>query len=57
MTETIDLTYSSIVKKISKYVAEGRTESRAFLIWFLEHYYRLEDIAASDCVCDDPDDK
>jgi hypothetical protein len=35
----------------------GRTEARAFLAWFLEHYYRLEETDAQDAVCDGPDDK
>jgi len=35
----------------------GRTESHAFLLWFLLHYYRLDDTAAQDAVCDGPDDK
>lgn len=35
----------------------GRLESRAFLAWFLEHFYRLDENEAQDTVCDGPDDK
>lgn len=34
-----------------------RTESRAFLAWFLENYYRLDDTEVQDCICDGPYDK
>ena len=34
-----------------------RTESRQFLAWFLENYYRLEETEVSDCICDGPHDK
>ena len=34
-----------------------RTESRQFLAWFLENYYRLEETEVSDCICDGPYDK
>jgi hypothetical protein len=28
-----------------------RTESRAFLSWFLDNYYRLDDTEVHDCIC------
>ena len=34
-----------------------RSESRQFLAWFLENYYRLDPLEVSDCICDDRDDK
>ena len=34
-----------------------RTESRQFLAWFLENYYRLEETEAADCICDGSHDK
>ncbi len=34
-----------------------RTESRQFLAWFLENYYRLEETEIEDCICDGVDDK
>ena len=57
MSEMPDLTYPGILNECRAHTAEGRAESRAFLAWFLEHYYRLEELAAQDCVCDGPDDK
>lgn len=57
MSDKPDLTYPAILKECRAHTAEGRAESRAFLAWFLEHYYRLEELAAQDCVCDGPDDK
>lgn len=53
----IDLTYSSLQELIRPYQAEARTESRAFLAWYLENVYRLEATVAQDAVCDGPDDK
>jgi hypothetical protein len=32
--------------------AKGRTESAAFLIWFLQTIFRLDDVDAEDAVCD-----
>ena len=57
MSERPDLTYPAILNECAAHTAEGRAESRAFLAWFLEHYYRLEEPTAQDCVCDGPDDK
>lgn len=57
MSEKPDLNYPAILGECRAHTAEGRAESRAFLAWFLEHYYRLEEITAQDCVCDGPDDK
>lgn len=53
----LDLTYPSILVYMNKYLASGRTESRAFLAWFLENFYRLDEIDAYDAICDGPDDK
>lgn len=39
-------------KFVKPYEAKGRTESAAFLIWFLEVLYRLDDTEAQDAVCD-----
>lgn len=33
------------------------TETRAFLAWFLEHYYHLDEIEIQDCICDKEYDK
>ncbi len=57
MSTSLDLTYPAILANFSPHRAEGRSESRAFLAWFLEHYYHLDEQAAQDCVCDGIDDK
>ena len=53
----IDLTYPSILTYISPYKSDKRTESAAFLIWYLVNYYRLDELDATDCVCDQHGDK
>ena len=53
----LDLTYDSFRRLIEPYLGGRRTESHAFLVWFLENVYRLEPTQAEDCVCDGPDDK
>ena len=35
-----------------RYEVTGRTKSAAFLMWFLETVYRLDDVDAQDAVCD-----
>lgn len=53
----LDLTYDSVQQLVEPYLGSPRTESHAFLAWFLENVYRLEPTQAEDCVCDGPDDK
>src|SRR5690242_267592 len=53
----IDLSYPKIVDNFGRHNIPGRTESRAFLGWFLENYYRLEEADAQDAICDGFDDK
>lgn len=53
----LSLTYNSLQLLVEPYLGGSRTESRAFLAWFLENIYRLEPVQAEDCVCDGPDDK
>jgi len=57
MSDPLDLTYPAVLDYLQPYLAGSRTESEAFLMWFLEHIYRLEETEASDSVCDGPDDK
>ena len=57
MPVSLNLSYPEILAFLSEHLATGRTESRAFLAWFLENYYRLETVVAQDCICDGPDDK
>lgn len=52
-----DLEYSKLLHLIQKHLDKGRTESRAFLNWFLENIYRLDETAADDCICDKTNDK
>ena len=53
----IDLTYPNLLTYISPYQSDKRTESAAFLIWYLVNYYRLDELEATDCVCDQHGDK
>ena len=57
MPTQLDLTYPAILKAIKSPELSGRTESHAFLVWFLQHYFRLDELEAQDTVCDGPDDK
>jgi hypothetical protein len=54
---TIDLKYPAIKKLLAGHTVKQRTESRQFLAWFLENYYRLEETELEDCICDGTDDK
>ena len=57
MPTTPVLTYPEILDTIRLFLVPGRTESHAFLVWFLQHYYRFDETEAQDTVCDGPDDK
>jgi hypothetical protein len=57
MPIVLDLTYPEILNAIKTEAVVGRTESHAFLVWFLEHYFRLDELEAQETVCDGPDDK
>lgn len=52
-----DLDYSNLVEIIKPFTNKGLPESAAFLNWFLEHIFRLDDVQAHDCVCDSTNDK
>lgn len=52
-----DLEYSKLVRLVKKYTDKGRTESQAFLNWFLENIFRLDETTAEDCICDQRNDK
>ena len=41
---------------VKQHEASGRTKSAAFLIWFLQTIYRLDETEAQDAVCDKRDD-
>ena len=52
----IDFTYPKVLDVLGP-IETGRTESHAFLVWFLMHFMRLDDTEAQDAVCDGLDDK
>ncbi len=54
---SLDLTYPGILKTIGDHVMKERTESRAFLAWFLQHFYRLDETEVYDCICDGKNDQ
>jgi hypothetical protein len=51
------LTYPAILEHFGKHRVSGRTESRSFLGWFLENYFRLDQLRVEDSICDGIDDK
>ncbi len=53
----LDLSYPAILNLFGDYAARGRTESNAFLAWFLQNFYRLEDTDVDDAICDHTKDK
>jgi len=57
MSSTLNLEYPAILSHFGDHLISGRLESRAFLGWFLEHYYRLDATDAQDAICDGSDDK
>lgn len=57
MPPVLDITYPALQALLEPHLGPGRTDSQAFLLWFLEHFYRLDPDSAKDCVCDGGDDK
>lgn len=57
MSATLDPTYPAILTPIKTCHVTGRTESHALLVWFLQHYFRLDELESQETVCDGPDDK
>lgn len=53
----IDFSFPKILSLFEEYSDEKRTNSSAFLIWYLENYYRLDILEAIDSVCDNKGDK
>lgn len=53
----MNIDYPHILDIIKDYNLAGRTESAAFLMWYLENYYRLDPEEAIDSVCDQNGDK
>ena len=52
-----DFDYPRIREVIKTCLVDGRTESHSFLVWYLRHYFRLDDTESFDTVCDGPHDK
>ena len=57
MCSVPNFTYPAVLEVIKPCLINGRTESHSFLVWYLQHYYRLDDTESHDTVCDGPDDK
>ena len=55
--DNADFSYPEILNTFGKHRQSGRLDSRAFLGWFLEHYYRIDWISVEDSICDGTDDK
>jgi hypothetical protein len=53
----INVNHPQVLDLIAEYRAPGRWDSAAFLIWYLENYYRLDAQEAIDSVCDKENDK
>jgi hypothetical protein len=53
----VDLQYAALLARIKPYQSKRRSESAAFLIWYLVNYYRLDELEATDCVCNLAGDK
>lgn len=53
----IDIDYPKILDLFAQHRAAGRADSVSFIVWYLENYYRLDQIEAVDAVCDQPGDK
>jgi len=52
-----DFDYANLTGNLSAYVKKGWPESAAFLNWFLEQVFRLDETDAHDAICDKPNDK
>lgn len=53
-----DFNYANLAGVVLQaHTCDGRTESAAFLAWFLENILRLNDVEAADAICDGPSDR
>ena len=52
MSKPVDLSYQGLLKLAARYIVPARTESKAFLMWFLESYFHLDEEAIEDAICD-----
>ena len=53
----LNLTYPAALRLLEQHLVPKRSESAAFLIWYLENYLRLDTLDAIDSVCDQSGDK
>jgi hypothetical protein len=53
----INLDYPTLLDLFREHLNPKRSESASFLIWYLQNYYRLDEVEAVDCVCDQRGDK
>jgi len=53
----INLDYPKLLELFPEHLNPKRSESASFLIWYLQNYYRLDEVEAVDCVCDQRGDK
>lgn len=53
----INVDYPALLDNFPEHLDPKRSESAAFLIWYLEQYYRLDPVEAVDAVCDQRGDK
>ncbi|MEI6610798.1 MAG: AIPR family protein, partial [Deltaproteobacteria bacterium] len=53
----INLEYPNLLELFPQHLDPKRSESASFLIWYLENYYRLDTLEATDSVCDQNGDK
>lgn len=53
----INLDYPDLLQLFPEHLNPKRNESAAFLIWYLENYWRLDPLDAVDSVCDKKGDK
>ncbi len=56
MTMELNEFYNRMRAEVAEH-SETRSESAAFLFWFLENFYRLEKQDAEDAICDQTNDK
>lgn len=53
----LNLNYPNLLDLFPEHLDPLRSESASFLIWYLENYYRLDPLDATDAVCDKRGDK
>ena len=53
----INLEYPAMLDLFREHLDPKRSESASFLVWYLENYYRLDELECIDCVCDQKGDK